>query len=281
LVEIEKLANEVCFGGISTDTCKSYKLVRFIHKEHQKSCLDGDVLIGSLIRNKSFDDERFDSDESSYEIVWKNEKKEKWLLNEDECAKFIGVETMKKIGVKKITGSGSLTFKNKWVKNKNIFSLSFSIIKKGSHEYELEQLDNIRKNIGMPEDSFVLEFYKPSELIKILSETLSKKSKLSYMPVSSWIKYKDRINYSGSFEDFKKTMNTERKGRNIAPFFIKTTNYSNDCELRVIWLGHKNKEWNQIDSNKALFEYDCPNHEIINIGNPNKIYGLHGENNML
>lgn len=70
------LADEICFGELSAKTYSQYRLVRFIPPEYIQSTLNGDFLIGSVQRNKKFDDARSDKDETSIEFHWENKSKE-------------------------------------------------------------------------------------------------------------------------------------------------------------------------------------------------------------
>lgn len=121
------LADEICFGGLSAKTYSQYRLVRFIPPEYIQSTLNGDFLIGSVQRNKKFDDARSDKDETSIEFHWENKSKEQWFLSESDCQIFFHPDALNEIDSSTMTGSGNLTFKNRWVSTQNLLSLSIDI----------------------------------------------------------------------------------------------------------------------------------------------------------
>ncbi|MDB9957683.1 hypothetical protein OAD42_01220 [Oceanospirillaceae bacterium] len=260
------LSKIVSFGGFCDKTYKQYHLVKVVHSKDAESCLKGRFLIGSVKRNKEFDDARGDSKETSIEYRWINRNKKEWFLSEKDCSRFFHPDVLEKLKFKSMKGRGDITFKNSWVSDKNIFSLSLGLIKKSNKTREKKDLKKLIASLEMPESSVAIKITNPNKFIEAVTPLLMKLVGGSLMPCASWIKYTSRITYSDTFERFVEKLHNEFSGRNLDLFFLKPPKYKNDRELRMIWLSHKNKDWKCINTNEVGFQYECPDYKIINMG---------------
>lgn len=83
-------APRYCIGGIDYKTASNCHFIRFVDKSDLPKCESGTVLIGSIERNKGFDDARSDKGEVSAQIRWENQNSGKWIVRNDESIGVLG-----------------------------------------------------------------------------------------------------------------------------------------------------------------------------------------------
>ena len=235
-----KFRNNTTLGGIPEYIINDFDVIKFIDLKDLKSCKEGNFLIGSVVRNKKFNDARCDSGEMTISIDWENTDKEEWTLRGKDCKKYIGIEATKKF--KAIKGSGGLSIKNQPIAIGNPYSLSLSLIPKNiSKEKREEVIHLIRESIGLAKDVALLKVNNPNELIKLITKKMNNKvNRYSLISCSKMIEYKDRVLKNGSFKEFKKEIDKKfhSNALHLDYLFIKPNSYSLDNEYRVIWIGH-------------------------------------------
>ena len=163
-----------CFGGIDKAIEANYHVVRFIHAKDLASCKSGRFLVGSIDRNKKFDDARCDKGEASIDVVWENKAGEEWIFEGDDCKRYVGILATEKFQA--IRGTGGITLKNQSLVQGNPLSLSAALLPKKLSRIALNKfIKNLRKNFGMPDDAIILRFKLPNLLLADITEQIMRK----------------------------------------------------------------------------------------------------------
>ena len=69
--------NRFCLGSIDKSISRDHHLLRFIEEKDLSKCQAGTFLVGSIERNKRFDDARADTEEFTATVSWPNSAKRK------------------------------------------------------------------------------------------------------------------------------------------------------------------------------------------------------------
>ena len=258
-------APRYCIGGIDERTQSKCHLIRFVDKKDLPKCEAGTVLIGSIERNKTFDNARGDKGELSVKTRWENPEREKWLVRNDESQRVFGLRPGKKITA--ISGTGSITSERTLVPG-NPLSLSLSMVPRSLGKKRRNIVfEQIRTNLQLPEGTPALCFRSPGRTCQMLTERLCDRLnlKIYLFALSGAITYGDRIVISQSFSDFKnaidKSMNSDVL--DIDRVFMKPeTPYRSDREYRIVWFGHSGKDLNTIEF-PLIANYQTADHVIL------------------
>lgn len=198
-----------CIGGVDQSVVSHCHLIRFVDANDIVKCKAGTVLVGSVSRNRRFDDERADNGECSVTIEWPNESREGWQFRDDECLRYTGLKAGKKF--RGIKGCGGLTLSNYPLVSGNPLSLSLSAIPRSIETKEKQAvLDSIRANLGLPKSTPALCCKSPKVLFQHLTCELSAHLRLEHCLVvlSGSIRYEDRLIRVNSFREFKDTVDS-------------------------------------------------------------------------
>jgi hypothetical protein len=213
-------------------------VIKFISKKDLAACQKGTFLVGSIDRNKKFDNARKDTGELCLEVWYKNPKNEEWSLHGDDCMRYACMAATEEITT--IKGNAGLCLIQP-VANGNPYSLSLSYIEKSLDNIERKnRIEQIRKNIEYDADDIVLRFKKPRDLIFQITELLIKKCNVQLMTVGSEIIYRSREVSFDCFTKYKQYVDQTYHSRNLNfyPIFIKPEVYKLDSEYRIIWFAH-------------------------------------------
>lgn len=259
--------NNYCIGGIPSDIERNYHLVRFIQKEVLDSCQQGNFLIGSIYRNRAFDDERGDQGEATVTVTLKSKDPAHagFLFEGKECKKYTLIAATETI--RGIQAHG-FSIVNQDLIKKNLPSLSFSLISKNcSYDEKIIQARVIRESIGMNQDAPCLVIKKPNELIKILSHSLTSQKLTSAKRLTALtgkIKYAHREITTFSKATYMKTIDEffYSGTLNVGFLFTKPENYKEDREFRVVWIGHSGPTHQQIRA-PLNTNIDSKNYQIL------------------
>ncbi|MCP3674585.1 MAG: hypothetical protein GY829_08995, partial [Gammaproteobacteria bacterium] len=118
-----------------------------------------------------------------------------------------------------------------------------------------------------PDNAVLLELKKPDALIKSVTRKIMASGHLevSVTPICGRVNYDDRIVISGTLEAFKKHI-TEYYHSGIIHadyFFMKTNQYSDENEFRIMWFGHNNKDENVFSAPVVPYNFER-DHVIVN-----------------
>ena len=254
-----------CIGGIDEKTKSNCHLIRFVDKTDLPKCESGTVLIGSIERNKRFDDARSDKGELSVQIQWENPDGERWIVGNNESKSVLGLLPGKKITA--LSGTGGIVSERKLVPG-NPLSLSLSMIPKSlGRKRKNIALERIRTNLKLPEGTPALCLIAPGRTCKMLTERLCDHLSLDnhLFALSGAITYGDRKIRVQSFSEFKGTIGkvVNSDVLDIDRVFTKPeTPYRYDREYRIIWFGHNGKELNKIEF-PLIADYQTADHVIL------------------
>ena len=164
--------NRFCIGGIDKNISRDYHLVRFIEEKDLSKCKARTFLVGSIERNKKFDDARADLEEFTATVSWPNSAKEQWTIAGDDGPRYLGIRPGKKITA--LAGRGGLTRSGRPLVSGNPLSLSLSMIPKALSGSEKRTIyHQIRRNIGLPKGTPALWFKSPDQTLAVLTRRLS------------------------------------------------------------------------------------------------------------
>ena len=183
--------NQCFIGGVAPHVKNSYLLIRFVHREHLESCKAGDFLIGSIARNKGFDDRRGDRGEATISISLNSP--DGWHFEGAKCKKYTGVASdVKFTGMK---GTGKFTLANQSLLAGNPLSLSFALISHTADKNQIQtEVQEVRKSLGI-KDAVCVMVRDVDKLIEELTQMLRSggyTSSKRLMPISSLINYTNR-----------------------------------------------------------------------------------------
>lgn len=243
--------NEYCIGGIPSHIERNYHLVRFVQKEVLDSCRQGNFLIGSIHRNRAFDDARGDQGEATVTVTLKSKEPTHtgFHFEGEECKKYTLIAATEKFTGMRAHG---WSIANQPLITKNLPSLSFALISKNcSHDEKIIQARVIRESIGMNQDSPCLVIKKPNELIKTLSHVLTSQKLTSakrLTVLTGKINYAQREITTFSKATYMKTIDElfYSGALNVGFLFTKPENYKEDREFRVVWIGHSGPTHQQV-----------------------------------
>lgn len=230
--------NKYFIGSISKELASDFEYIKIIHTKDLENCQKGNFLIGSLNRNKKFDDSRCDKGEATVSIKWKNQNKEQWFLEGDEL-KFLGLKATENFSGMK--GRGDLGIENMSLFNGNLLSLSLSVINKvQSEERKSIKIKEIIESIGFKEEVTILKIKNPIIFFELITNKISTKLNEKLIPIFGKINYGDRIIINKSLALFKKDMNDIffSKTLHFDYLFRKPEQYKKDKEFRLFWLKH-------------------------------------------
>jgi hypothetical protein len=234
-----------CFiGGIAPHIKSKYRLIRFVHREHLESCKAGNFLIGSIARNKGFDDNRGDKGEITISITLNSPNG--WYFEGDRSKKYIGIGPNPGDKFTGMKGSGKLTIANQSLLVGNPLSLSFALISatESSHQTEME-VQAVRTSLGIT-DAACLMVRDVDKLIDELTHMLRTGGYTStkrLLPISSPMTYAAREIETKSQAEFEAKVDElfYSGALNAGYLFTKPDIYKCDREFRVIWIGHSGK----------------------------------------
>ena len=241
---------QFCLGGIARSVRQDFYLIRFIEEKDLLKCRSGTFLVGSIDRNKGFDDVRADAEELTATISWPNKSKERWTIAGAEGERYLGIRSGKKITA--LAGRGGLTQSGQPLVRGNPLSLSLSMIPKTLDErgkrFAFEQ---IRHNLGLAEGTPALWFMYPDKTVTLLTRRLSEYFKMSnhLVIISGTVIYGDRTVVVDTFQEFKDAVDKMYNSgeTDLNRLFTKPrVPYENDREYRIIWLSHSGKTPNTV-----------------------------------
>ncbi len=255
-----------CIGGIDENTSRDYHLIRFIEEKDVLKCQSGTFLVGSIDRNKRFDDERADGEEFTATISWPNKSKERWTISAEGGPKYLGIKPGKKITG--LAGRGGLTRSGRPLVGGNPLSLSLSMIPKtlcGTEKRAV--LEQIRRNMGLPKGTPALWLTYPDETFRLLTRRLSEHLKITnnLVIISGLVVYQERTIVVNSFREFKDTVDKlYNSGElDLDRLFAKPrVPYGNDKEYRTIWMTHGGRDPNRVEF-PLLPDYQENDHIIL------------------
>jgi hypothetical protein len=248
--------------GFSEEFLSENEVIKFISKKDLDACQKGTFLVGSVDRNKTFDNARKDTGELCLEVSYKNPKGEEWELHGDDCKRYCWMAATKEITTFKGTGGLGIV---QPVVNGNPYSLSLSYLERNLGDIERKKkIEQIRKNTEYASDDIVLRFKKPRDLIFEITKLLIKECNVQLMTVGAKIIYRNRDVSFNSFDEYKKYIDEayHSGNLNLYPMFMKPEVYSLDDEYRVMWLAHSG-EFNKYAS-PAWLNYQKESHIILN-----------------
>ena len=232
--------NEIFIGGVSPHIKKNFHIVRFVNRESFASLKAGNFLIGSIHRNRNFDDARGDKGESSVSISLHSP--DGWSFQGAELKRYIGMDPgVKFTGLK---GSGKLTLQNISLFHGNPLSLSLSMIPKCRDVTQLKlKCEEIRQNLGMPVDVACVLVKNLDSLIEDITREIrfcKNTTTKRLISMSGPIKYVTREINTTSVAKYKQKIDLLFYSGilNVDYIFIKAESYRLDNEFRVIWIGH-------------------------------------------
>ena len=258
--------NRFCIGGIDKNISQDYHLIRFIEEKDMLKCRAGTFLVGSIERNKRFDDARADAEEFTATVSWPNSAKERWTIAGDDGPKYLGIRPGKMITA--LAGHGGLTRSGRPLVGGNPLSLSLSMIPKALSGTEKRTvLDQIRRNIGLPEGTPALWLKYPDETFTVLTRRLLEYLKITnpLVIVSGTVVYQERTIVVASFQEFKNKVDELYNSEvlDLDRLFTKPkVPYENDREYRTIWMAHSGRGPNKVEF-PLLPDYQKNDHLIL------------------
>ena len=240
-----------CIGGIDKNTSRDYHLIRFIEEKDVLKCQSGTFLVGSIDRNKRFDDERADGEEFTATISWPNKSKEQWTISGEDGPKYLGIRPGKKITG--LAGRGGLARSGRPLVGGNPLSISLSMIPKTLCGTEKRVVfEQIRRNLGLPKGTPALWFTYSDETFRLLTRRLSEHLKITnhLVIISGTVVYQERTIVVNSFQEFKDTADKlYNSGElDLDRLFAKPrVPYRNDREYRAIWMTHSGRDPNRVE----------------------------------
>ena len=113
-------------GGVAPHIKSNFRLIRFVNREHLDSCKAGNFLVGSIARNKAFDDARGDKGEATISVTLNSP--DGWYFEGARSKKYIGIGPNPGDKITGMKGSGKLTIANQSLLVGNPLSLSFALV---------------------------------------------------------------------------------------------------------------------------------------------------------
>ena len=238
--EREVTSGTICIGGIGQAIAARYHLIRFVKAQDIPKCERDTVLVGSIRRNRRFEDERSDPKELSVDIAIRNRTTRGTVFLED-AKKYLGISTNVPI---EIAPRARVTLSGWAIADGNPLSMSLSMIKKGATRLKKKELFcGIRKNLGLENTTPALCFRCPERTIRLITERLSchPDVKCQLLAMSGPIDYQDRTITVESFEEHKDTIDQlfHSNTLHLSLLFRKPKMpYENDREFRIVWLAY-------------------------------------------
>ena len=243
--------NRYCLGGIDKNISRDYHLIRFVEAKDLSKCQAGTFLVGSIERNKRFDDARADTEELTATVSWPNSTKERWIIEGDDGIRYLGIRPGKKITA--LSGHGGLTRSGRPLVGGNPLSLSLSMIPKALSGSEKRGVfEQVRRSIGLPKGTPGLWFKHLHKTFPMLTRRLSDYLNIAnpLVIISGTVVYQERTIVVESFQEFKDKVD-ELYNSGVLDLDRLLTKpkipYESDREYRVIWMAHNGTEQNKVE----------------------------------
>ena len=258
--------NRFCIGGIDKNINRDHHLTRFIEEKDLLKCQAGTFLVGSIDRNRSFDDMRADTEEFTATVSWPNSAKERWTIAGDDGLRYLGMQPGKKITA--LAGCGGLTRGGRPLVGGNALSLSLSMIPKALSATDKGTVfEHIRRNIGLPIGTPALWLKYPDKTLTVLTRRLSDYLKIvnPLVVISGTVVYQERTITVSSLQEFKDTVDElyNSETLDLDRLFTKPKKpYENDREYRIIWMAHSGRDPNKVEF-PLMPDYQKNDHIIL------------------
>ena len=236
--------NHCYIGGVAPHIKSNFRLIRFVHREHLESCKAGNFLVGSIARNKGFDDKRGDEGEATISVTLNSP--DGWHFEGARSKKYIGIGPNPGDKITGMKGRGKLTIANKSLLVGNPLSLSFALISSTDDPSQIaSEIETVRASLDIKDAAcfMVNEVDKLIDDLTLMLRLGGYPSTKRLLPISSPINYATREIETRSQAEFEaKVDELFHSGALQAGYlFTKPDTYKTDREFRVIWIGHSGK----------------------------------------